>query len=331
LFYGVCLLYFPLFRCVCVGFFDVSSCTLWVPCPTYAVGLPVAEGAAELVSRLFRVLCLSCMGDIVASPLARPKPVLAKPHLAVVGAVVLATLPEEGMRLAVIGASPGEFHAASADGLDLRRLSVGGEHLQFDLAETRLFFHLRNMLGSKLLQINELIALVDPHERNDALLVFFVELVRLGGESHVGAIAVMTELLMGGTGLFVITALVIGDAFVVRSFLGGQIAIGRLGADANRSLQEGLCVGALFALEGSGSSVIIRFGVARAQQTEARNGVDEIVGHAWIALLAGCLLRFYYFWADDLRGDFSFNFFEAVRVPQIPAHIKKRRVLPAFF
>ena len=116
--------------------------TLYVIFLMFGLGSMCAYTRLLTVALILKVIRRIGAGDVVARPMTLPGPCLGEPHLTIVGLVVLATLPSEGVRLAVIGAGPGELCAALGDGRNLLSLSGGGEQMQLDLADACLMLQL---------------------------------------------------------------------------------------------------------------------------------------------------------------------------------------------
>ena len=191
------------------------------------------ERLADLV-RLLVVARRLARFDVVAEPVALPGPVLREPRLAQVGAVVVAALKGERIRLAVIGASPGEHDAASRDEADLLVLSLRREAAELAAVVARGVMQALRVSGG---EVMELLELVIREIRNGADKLR-IQSVELSVQRLTGALTMIVELAAGSTNLFVTATLVILDQLGIVLGLLRQVAIGRLRTDPNGLMKE---------------------------------------------------------------------------------------------
>ena len=260
--------------CMCVCEYEVV-CRFYCFVVFLNVCVPPATGGVWGRLRLHLPATHMCVlrrigaRDVVAGPFAAPGPVLGEPHLAVVGAVVVISLPGERMRLAVIGAGPGELVATGGDGGDLAVLSGGGEALQLDLIDARLLLQLLAVCDGESAECLPVVA-VAVGEREDAILVLQLELVGIVGEDDARAVAVVRELVTDGIDLLVAATLMVRDMVTIGLLLLREVAMGGLVADADGLVDAGAC----------GAEVIdmLANGADAHAMLEVRDLIDHILG-----------------------------------------------------
>ena len=191
------------------------------------------EHLADLVGHLIVARRLARF-DVVADPVALPGPVLRQPHLAPVGAVILFALKGERIRLAVIGASPGEHGTALLDGHDLQGLPLSREAAELAAVAARRVIQAVGVRSGEGVELLELI-LREIRDEADKLRVVSVE---LRVQRATSALAVTGELAASGANLFVAAMLVMRDQLGILLSLLCQVAIGRLGTDPNGLMKE---------------------------------------------------------------------------------------------
>ena len=246
--------------------------------------------------------------DVVAGPFAAPLPSRGEPHLAIVGAVVVISLPGERMRLAIIGTGPGERSAALGDVGDLGGLSGGGQMHQLDLIDACLVALLTAVIVRESVDEVPVVA-VAVSEFECALLVLLLDLVGIERERETSEVAATGELEPKGVDLLLATALMVVNMLLVDLLLEREVAILGLGADAHGSIGAGLRSAEIVDLLANGAAAhavleVGDLGILGGDGDLERDGGD---GHAWICVLGGTSILLLF--PTNCHGGFLFQFF----------------------